>query len=154
MMDILRARSGGEYFVLHALLVEYERSLPMDLRHGTEPSLDDVVRTYAGRNAAFLARFGDEYGGCVAVEILDLKTALLKRLYVQQPWRGQGAARALTAAAISFARDSGCDRIVLDTEAERLSAAAALYRSMGFTECTPYGPVSYANPTFMELRLR
>lgn len=153
-MDIVRASTDAEFAALHSLLIEYERSLPIDLRHGAEPALDDLARTYAAQNAGFLARFVDAYGGCVAVEVIEPKTALLKRLYVQPPRRGHGAARALTAAAISFARDCDCDRIVLDTEAERLSAAAALYRSMGFTECAPYGPVDYANPTFMELLLR
>jgi GNAT superfamily N-acetyltransferase len=153
-MDIVRAHADSEFSALHTLLIEYERSLPIDLRHGAEPTLNDVTRTYVGQNAAFLARFVGEYGGCVVVEIVDVKTAVLKRLYVQPARRGQGAARALAATAISFARDSGSDRVVLDTEAERLSPAAALYRSMGFTECAPYGPVDYQNPTFMELRLR
>lgn len=143
-----------EFNALFGLLIEYERSLPDDLRHGAEPTLDDVARTYVGRNAGFLARAGDGYGGCVVVEAIEPQTAVLKRLYVQPALRGQGAARALTAAAVSFATDNGCDRVVLDTDAQRLTAAAALYRSMGFTECAPYGSVAYANPTFMELRLR
>jgi GNAT superfamily N-acetyltransferase len=75
-------------------------------------------------------------------------------MYVRPTHRGQGAARALAAAAITFARESGCERIVLDTEAERLSAAAALYRSLGFKECEPYASVDYERPTFMELRLK
>jgi hypothetical protein len=44
-------------------------------------------------------------------------------------------------------------RIALDTERERLPAAYALYASLGFRDCEPYGPVSYENPTFMELPL-
>ncbi len=152
-MDIVRVNTDKEYRALHGLLIEYERSLPIDLRHGEEPTLDEVVRRYVGQNPAFLARFGDEYGGCVAVEVIEPSTALLMRLYVQPRRRGQGVARALADAAIAFARDCSCSRIVLDTEAERLSAAAALYRSLGFENCAPFAPVSYANPTFMELRL-
>lgn len=151
---IERVDSHEAFRILHGLLVEYERDLPPDLRHGKEPTLEDTERTYRGGNAAFLARFEDGYGGCVAVTMLDAATAILQRLYVVPSRRGAGAARALAQAAIAFACERGCERIVLDTEAERLSAAAALYRSMGFRECEPYGPVDYERPTFMELALR
>lgn len=154
MAALIERVEGQEAFrIFHALLVEYERDLPPDLRHGEEPALEGAMRTYAGDNAAFLARFEDGCGGCVAVTMLDAATAILQRLYVQPSRRGAGAARALAQAAIDFARERGCERIVLDTEAERLSAAAALYRSMGFRECGPYGPVDYRCPTFMELVL-
>ena len=152
--QIERAQTPEAFRALHALLVEYERDLPPDLRHGAEPTLREVEQTYVGKNAGYLARFGDVYGGCVGVRIVDSGTAILQRLFVQPQHRGGGGARALTLAAVEFARQHGCERIVLDTDAARLGAAAALYRSMGFVDCDPYGPVDYANPTFMELRLR
>lgn len=155
MSMIERATSAAAFRHLHALLVEYERDLPPDLRHGREPALDEVESEYnAGGAAAFLARFGEGYGGCVVVTPLDPTCAVLKRLYVQPAHRGKGAARALALAAIAFARENGCDRIVLDTEAKRLHAAFALYVSLGFVECAPYGDVDYACPTFMQLALR
>ncbi|MBV8196853.1 MAG: GNAT family N-acetyltransferase, partial [Candidatus Eremiobacteraeota bacterium] len=67
--------------------------------------------------------------------------------------RGVGAARLLTTAAIEFARQRGRRRVVLDTHKEQLPAAYALYRSLGFADCSPYESVSYACPTFMELIL-
>lgn len=151
---IERVKSARAFEALHALLVEYERQLPVDLRHGAEPALQDVERIYVAPNAAYLARFGADYGGCVAVRAIDAGTAVLQRLYVQPRHRGHGAARALTKAAIEFARERGCSRIVLDTQAARLPAAAALYRSLGFVECEPYSSVDYDDPTFMALELR
>jgi GNAT superfamily N-acetyltransferase len=148
-----RAEDASGFRALRELLSEYERELPADLRHGSVPRLEEVERAYAAGNAAFLARSDRTYSGCVAVTMLDPQTAILQRLYVRPAYRGRGAARALAMAAIGFARDSGCNRIVLDTEAERLSAAYALYRSIGFRECDPYGAVDYRCPTFMELRL-
>jgi len=138
---------------LHELLVEYERSLPSDLRHGEEPRYEDVRQTYQSPGGAFLATFDGAYAGCVGVRMLDPKTAILQRLYVRAAHRGKGAARALCRAAITLARGSACERIVLDTDATQLRAAAALYRSLGFTECAPYWPVDYKCATFMELRL-
>jgi GNAT superfamily N-acetyltransferase len=151
---IERVQTPDAFRVLYELLIEYERDLPADLRHGAEPSLEEVGQTYTGQNAAFLASVDDAYAGCVAVRVADPQTAVLQRLYVRPAQRGHGAARALTTAAIAFARDAGCNRIVLDTEAERLSAAYKLYCSMGFRECAAYGAVDYRCPTFMELPLR
>lgn len=129
---------------LHELVEEYEQSLPPDLRHtGHERDFD----------GAFLARVEGRYGGCVAVALTG-GIAVMKRLYVRPEYRGQGAARALALAAIEFARRNQCERIVLDTDARQLSAAYKLYRSLGFTECEPFAPVDYANPTYMELRLQ
>lgn len=145
MACVVEAVSGERAIhALIALVVEYERSLPEDLRHS------ESEREFDG---AFLARFDNRYGGCVAVTLKG-DTAIMKRLYVRPEYRGKGAARALTLAAVGFARERGCERIALDTDARQLSAAYALYRSLGFTECEPYGPVDYANPTYMELRLR
>ena len=151
---VKRVENAAEFQTLHELLVEYERDLPADLRHGAEPSLEDVRRRYHADNAGFLAILDADYGGCVAVTLLDARTAVLQRLYVRAPHRGRGAARALTMAAIGYARERGCERIVLDTEAERLRAAYELYRSVGFRECEAYGAVDYRCPTFMELQLR
>ncbi|HET9097893.1 MAG TPA: hypothetical protein VFN37_14620 [Candidatus Baltobacteraceae bacterium] len=86
--------SHEAFRILHALLVEYERDLPPDLRHGEEPAPEDATRTYAGDNAAFLARFEDGYGGRVAVTMLDAATAISQRLYVQPSRRGAGGAGA------------------------------------------------------------
>lgn len=139
---------------LHRLLVEYERALPPDLRHGREPALPEVETAYGGEDASgFLARIDGTYGGCVVVSALSTPSAVLQRLYVQPEHRSKGAARALAIAAAELARERGCARIVLDTDAQRLRPAYELYRSLGFAECEPYGPVSYACPTYMELKL-
>ena len=127
--------------------------MPQDLRHGSEPALAEVVKKYSGPNAAFLASVDGECGGCTVITAFDGTTAVLQRLYVLPHLRGCGVARLLTGAAVAFARSSGFERIVLDTDKQRLAAAYALYLSMGFTECEPYGPVEYAEPTYMQLGL-
>lgn len=135
------------------LLVEYERSLPVDLRHGSEPNLAFVRETYDQPHAGFLAHMGDMAAGCVATTRLDGSTAVIQRLYVKPAYRQHGIARMLVAAALDFCRNRRYERVALDTEKERLPAAYRLYTSLGFKECEPYGPVTYQNPTFMELRL-
>lgn len=151
---IRRAQSDADFVAFHALLGEYEQDLPPKLRHGVVASVNAVQRTYAGRDAAFLATLDGNVIGCVAVASLDGEAAILMRLFVTPQSRGLGAARTLVTAAIDFVREAGYARVVLDTEKALLPAAYELYRSMGFAECAPYAAVEYDNPTFMELHLR
>ncbi|MBV9233292.1 MAG: GNAT family N-acetyltransferase [Candidatus Eremiobacteraeota bacterium] len=147
------AQSAGDFGRLSDLFATYERDLPAELRHGTVPEVAALAAEYGGENAAFVAMLGPEPVGCVGIKTLDADRAVILRLFVKPQSRGLGAARGLMIAAIEFARSHGRKRIVLDTHKEQLPAAYRLYRSLGFTECTPYGSVSYACPTFMELRL-
>jgi GNAT superfamily N-acetyltransferase len=152
-VHVRRARDIAEFQQFRALQIEYEQSLPPDLRHSL-PDLPSLQTIYDGPDAAFLASIDQDASGCTAVTRLDVSTSVLKRLYVAPAYRGLGIARALIDVATSFSRDQQHDRIVLDTDRERLPAAYQLYLSLGFEQCEPYGPVDYASPTYMELRLR
>lgn len=152
-IDVARVRGAATFQSLHELLVVYEEDLPSELRHGSVPEAVALAAEYADADAAFIATSEGEAIGCVAIKRLDEERAVILRLFVKPQRRGLGAARRLVVAAIEFAKQSGCRRIVLDTHKEQLPAAYALYRSLGFLDCTPYGSVSYACPTFMELKL-
>ncbi|MEO7202598.1 MAG: GNAT family N-acetyltransferase [Candidatus Tumulicola sp.] len=150
---VAQVREAPAFRQLLELLVEYERSLPTQLRHGREPDVSVVRTAYGEPNAAFIASVGDVAAGCIAVTRLDGRTAIVQRLYVRPHYREHGLARALVTAAVDFCRKRGCARAVLDTQRDRLPAAYELYASIGFTICEPYGTVTYDKPTFMELRL-
>ncbi len=150
---IVRAQTTAQFERLHELLLEYERSLPPDLRHGAVSDPAVLPKAYGESNAAFLALLDGAAAGCIALTALEAPTAVMKRLYVKPAYRHFGIARALVAALIAFARERGYRRVVLDTDRERLNAAYRLYESLGFSDCEPYAAVDYANPTYMELRL-
>lgn len=137
------------------LLVEYEESLPRDLRiPDLEAELRMLAERYAAPSAALLIAYDDDNPiGCVAIKPLDSTSAEIKRLYVMPAARRSGAGRALMEAAIAFARERSHGRVVLDTERDRLAGAYRLYLSLGFVICEPYGAADYENPTFMELDL-
>jgi GNAT superfamily N-acetyltransferase len=152
-IEIQRVASAGDFARLHDLFVAYEDDLIPELRHGGVLAVDGLRRIYSGENAAFLAVGEERAAGCIAVMRFDPRTAAIRHLFVDPRARGAGAARALVTAAIEFARDSGCERVVLDTAKEHLPVAYRLYRSFGFQESAPYTAVKYPRPTFMELKL-
>jgi GNAT superfamily N-acetyltransferase len=152
-IEIQRVASEQDYARLHDLFVAYEDDLIPELRHGDVPTVDELRRIYSGENAAFLADGEQRAAGCVAVMRFNPQTAVIRHLFVDPLARGAGAARALVTAAIEFARDSGCERVVLDTAKEHLPVAYRLYLSFGFQESAPYTAVNYRCPTFMELKL-
>ncbi len=132
---------------LKALVDEYEESLQPELRHDHDPMLNGST------DVGILATSNDGPQGCVFVSRFDDETAIIQRLYVRPQARGLGLARALMQHAADHARSQGYRRLILDTDKHQLEPAYRLYLSLGFSECAPYGPVTYPNPTYMELRL-
>ena len=76
----------------------------------------------------------------------------MKRLYLRERWRGRGIGRQLAEGCLSFAREAGYAKMVLDTE-PRLETAIRMYRKLGFVGIAQY----YENPLkdiiFMEKEL-
>ncbi|HZZ00978.1 MAG TPA: GNAT family N-acetyltransferase [Candidatus Baltobacteraceae bacterium] len=135
------------------LIREYQAWLPEDLRvPNLEEEVIHLVEHY-GCHALLLGYQEDRPVGCVVLSRRDEDTAEIKRLYVAPAARGTGMGRALAEAAIAGARAAGHRRIVLDTHRNRLEAAYALYRALGFQECEAYGEADYACPTFLALSL-
>ncbi len=148
------ATNAQDFEAFRDLIIEYEQSLPPDLRHSDlRRDLEDLEDRYSMPNAAFIATVDDRPGGCVALVELDPTTQVIKKMYVRPAFRNLGLARSLVSALIDFARKNGRARLVLDTDKTRLAAAYKLYLSFGFKECAPYGQVEYACPTYMELSL-
>lgn len=75
--------------------------------------------------------------GCAMSHALDAETSEIKRLFVAPQARGHRIARKLVAALMAQARRDGFSRVVLDTSVT-LTAARALYASLGFAERGPY----------------
>jgi putative acetyltransferase len=136
------------------LLREYVAGLPPAVEI---PDFDDEVAHLPGayappRGRLLVARSDGSAAGCVGLRPLDGDIAELKRLYVREPFRGRGLARALVAAVIAAAREEGYRRLRLDTH-ESMAAARALYGSFGFREIPAYWDQPVPNVRFYELTL-
>ena len=116
---------------------------------GLERELADLPRGYL---VLFLFYEKGVAAGCVGLREVDRGTAEMKRLYVRVPFRGLGIGRSLAEAAVGAAREAGYERIVLDT-LPKMSAAHALYRSLGFSEVAPYLAQPTPGATCFERRL-
>jgi putative acetyltransferase len=139
MANIVHATQASEIAAVGALFAEYARAVDVPCCFvGLERELATLPGEYAppaGR--LFLALDALSNAGCVALRPFDADTAELKRLYVRAAYRGTGLGRALAAAAIAAARQTGRRRVVLDT-LPSMGEAIALYRSLDFKQCAPY----------------
>ena len=86
--------------------------------------------------------------GTVALKKIDDARAELKALYLSKEFRGMGLGRRLMDTALSFAKEKGYGRLVLDSMAQ-YTQALKLYEKSGFTKTERYNDNEYAD-TFME----
>ena len=93
----------------------------------------------------------DEVKGTVAIKKLNDTTAELKALYVDSSLRGQGWGYKLLDEAVSFARENGFSRVVLDTMSQ-YKDASRLYSRFGFTQIERYNDNPFAD-VFMQIVL-
>jgi putative acetyltransferase len=86
----------------------------------------------------FIARQGDAAVGCGGVAFFD-GFAEVKRMYVREAARGEGAAQVLLAHLEDVARAAGVPVLRLETGV-RQPAAIRLYERFGFRPCAAFGP--------------
>ncbi|HUW28750.1 MAG TPA: GNAT family N-acetyltransferase [Sulfuriferula sp.] len=151
-VEISKAISASEFFAGKELIAEYAASLGIDLcfQNFTEElaSLGEMYTPPDG--CLLLAQMTNELVGCVAIRRCDASTCEMKRLYVRAKYQGQGAGRYLAEAAIKCAKRLGYTRMVLDTLSS-MTAAQALYRSLGFKKISGYYPNPLSGAQFMAL---
>lgn len=125
---------------VHELIGDIYREYGMTLNLEDEVErhlLDPAAYFRAGGGEFWVARDMNETLIATAAVHLDPAppgTGELKSLYVRKVNRRSGLGRLLTTLAMRYARARGCLRFVLWSDT-RLTAAHALYESMGFTRC-------------------
>jgi len=153
-LRIIDANSAEDLATVRQLFIEYANSLEVDLCfQNFNQELADLPGRYAPpEGRLLLARDGDKTPACVALRKIDKGICEMKRLYVRPAWRGRGLGRLLAQAVIQTAATCGYRRMRLDTLSS-MTAAIALYESLGFRRIDSY----YDNPSscavFMELSL-
>lgn len=154
MVEIIAVRTEEHLDEIRALFSEYVDSL------GFELHFQDYEREYAqlpGEYAEpdgrlFLALCDDRVCGCIALRKIDEYICEMKRLYVRPHCRGKKIGRLLSEKLITEARIMGYRSMRLDT-IPQMTAAIALYRSLGFQKIEAYRYNPIPGALFMELAL-
>jgi GNAT superfamily N-acetyltransferase len=149
--SIEQAASSADITAARALFREYASSLDVDHGYqGFEAELAGLPGKYAPPTGALLlARRDGAAIGCVALRAIDRAGICeMKRLYVRPAGRGHKLGRALVEAIVSEAQRLGYCEMWLDA-LPSLSAATALYRSVGFVAMPAYYDTPVAGTAFL-----
>ena len=152
---IVRDAGLDEIEDVRRLFREYQAEIGVDLCF---QDFADELATLPGRYAApggrlSIAITGPATSGCGAMRALGSGACEIKRLYVRRPFRGRGLGRLLAGALIRSARDTGYERMFLDTLAS-MHEARALYRSLGFADVAAYYDNPHPGAMYLALELR
>jgi ribosomal protein S18 acetylase RimI-like enzyme len=153
-MTIVQASDSAAVAQVRELFVEYAAEWKLDLCF---QNFDAELATLPGdysppHGQLLLARRDERLAGCVALRKLEDGSCEMKRLYVRPAFRGQGMGQALAARIIEEARSMGYSRMRLDTLA-RMTAAVALYQSLGFQRIDAYRHNPLEDVVYLELKL-
>lgn len=156
-VKVVRADTREQIEQARKLFLEYAEWLGFSLCfQGFDKELAELPWEYAspaGRLLLAHAEGAGEPAGCVAMRPLNGSICEMKRLYVRPAFQGRGVGRALAEAVIAEARAIGYRRMRLDTVADKMQAAVAMYRTLGFREIPPYRENPMEHTLYMELEL-
>ncbi len=154
MIQILPARFPHHLDQVRAIFREYSQTLGIDLCfQGFEDELATLPGRYAEpRGIVLLAWEKSEVVACGAIRAIYPEIAEMKRLYVRPAGRSLGLGRQLAQQLCLLARQTGYRAIRLDTLAS-MTAALALYQSMGFRDIPPYNFNPSPDVRYLELDL-
>lgn len=155
LIRIRPANTDADIQTTRELFAEYGQSLGFSLCF---QNFDLEFATLPGKYAPprgrlLLAEVDGRAAGCIALRPLEEGVCEMKRLYVRPDYRGLGLGRKLAEAIIAEAKEVGYFAMRLDTVEDKMQAAVALYRALGFHEIGPYTANPVPGAKFMQLEL-
>jgi GNAT superfamily N-acetyltransferase len=156
----------AEYLRWIGSLAAANYGLSFDIEAMLASDMDDRSKFYPPDGRFYVVRHAGAYVGVGCLKRLASSMGEIQRMYVQPQLRGLGAGRRLLEQLLADASAIGYDVVRLES-LKFLSAAHALYKSMGFVEIPPYAENSMkdyqsaqamedyrGSAVFMELRLQ
>src|SRR5205085_3654076 len=111
--------------------------LSFDVDAMVTSDIEDRAKFHPTSGRLYVVRLEDANVGVGCLKRLTPAVAEIQRMYVQPHVRGVGAGRLLLQQLLSDARAIGYEAVRLES-LKFLSAAHALYKSVGFAEIAPY----------------
>lgn len=155
----------AEYLRWIASVAAASYGLSFDIDAMLASDLEDREKFYPPSGRFYVIRRAGADVGVGCLRRITPSVAEIQRMYVQPHVRGAGAGRLLLQQLLSDARAIGYEAVRLES-LKFLSAAHALYTSVGFADITPYADNSMttyqprdtidryrSSAVFMELRL-
>jgi ribosomal protein S18 acetylase RimI-like enzyme len=144
MNDIVYKKpEKSEIAKTRALVLEYIKWLNQDLSF---QNIDEELNRFPEKydepdGALIIAKENDTVVGCVGLKKLDDKTCEMKRLFVDNNYRGKGIGKKLVEMIIEEAKLKNYEKMRLDT-LDTMESALGIYYKTGFYKIEPY----YNNP--------
>ena len=130
------------YRVAHRLFRDtrpLEESIAYYESKGELHDMDDLMQTYFDNKGVFLVMTDEsQVIGTGAIRRLDDVTCELKRVWLLFEYHGMGLGYCMIQELLAFARETGYQRIRLETDREGQSRAYDLYKRLGFYEIPRY----------------
>ena len=154
MLQIIKAETAEHYRQTQYMFQQYAASLEFNLE---SQEFDKEVNTLPGAYAPpagciLLAAISGQFVGCVAFRKIGESICEMKRLFVLPQYRADGIGRLLARSIIAEAEKTGYQQMRLDTVAS-MTAANALYASLGFQAIEPYCYNPLEDAAYYELTL-
>ena len=151
----IRPAGPADLDLVRTLFREYQAWLGVDLCF---QSFEEELASLPGRYAPpsgrlLLAEHEGRVVGVIAAREIEPGVCEMKRLFVRPAAHGIGIGRALVERLIDESRDAGFRSMRLDTIADRMGAAVALYERLGFRDIPPYTHNPEPSVRYMELEL-
>jgi len=127
----------AEYLRWIASVAAASYGLSFDVDAMVASDIEDRAKFYPPSGRFYVIRREDAYVGVGCLKRITPSVAEIQRMYVQPHVRGVGAGRLMLQQLLSDARAIGYEVVRLES-LKFLSAAHALYKSVGFTEIAPY----------------
>jgi ribosomal protein S18 acetylase RimI-like enzyme len=125
------------------LIIEYIKWLNQDLSfQNIDDELMNFPQKYKEPDGAFIiAKDNDNIVGCVGLKKLDESICEMKRLFVNDKYKGKGIGKKLVEIIIEEAKNKSYEKMRLDT-LRTMKNALKIYYKNNFYEIEPY----YDNP--------